>query len=128
MIFMVTGCGPTTQRTPSNASGYCVMAAKVELQPRQRLNRPIVMPRGIAAAARVGQRAGHVAGLEDPAGGDAAVGRAAEAVVAQVVGQHVVPGVMQDLVVRDEVDLDVVTARCPYRPPWLEMARDSRSG
>ena len=45
MVFMVTGCGPTRQRTPSNASGNCVIAANVELQPRQRLNRPIVMSR-----------------------------------------------------------------------------------
>jgi pimeloyl-ACP methyl ester carboxylesterase len=45
MIFVVTGWGPTRQRTPSNAPGNWVMAAKVELQPRQRLRRPIVMSR-----------------------------------------------------------------------------------
>ena len=62
-----------------------------------------------------------VAGLEDAAGGDAAVRRAAVTEVAQVVGQHAVPGVMQDLVVRDEVDLDVVAAQGPYRPPRLQV-------
>jgi hypothetical protein len=45
IVFMVTGWGPTRQRTRLNASGNCVSAAKVELQPRQRLNRPIVMAR-----------------------------------------------------------------------------------
>src|SRR5580704_5304742 len=77
----------------------------------------------VRAAARVGQRAGDIPGLEDPAGGDAAVGRTAEPEVAQVVGQHVVPGVVQDLVVRDEVDLDVVTTRCPYRLPRFQVGR-----
>jgi hypothetical protein len=35
-------------------------------------------------------------------------------------GQHVVPGVVQDLVVRDEVDLDVVAAQRPYRFPRFQ--------
>jgi hypothetical protein len=30
---------------PAGTSGNWVIAAKVELQPRQRLNRPVVMPR-----------------------------------------------------------------------------------
>jgi Tetracyclin repressor-like, C-terminal domain len=45
MVFIVTGWDPTRQRTPSIAPGNWVIAAKVELQPRQRLNRPIARSR-----------------------------------------------------------------------------------
>src|SRR5207244_5600320 len=45
------------------------------------------------------QRSDHVTALREPVGDHPAVGCAAEAVVAQVVGEDVVPGVVQDLVV-----------------------------
>ena len=41
--------------------------------------------------------------------------------VAQVVGEHVVPGVVQDLVVGDQVHLEPVAARRPDRVPGLHV-------
>jgi len=52
------------------------------------------------------QGANHVAVLEHTVADDAAAAHAAAAVVADVVGEDVVAGVMQDLVFREEVDLE----------------------
>jgi hypothetical protein len=49
------------------------------------------------ALARVVQPTDDIAALSDPVADDPAVGCAAEAMVAQVVREHVVPGVVQDL-------------------------------
>ncbi|AGA09475.1 hypothetical protein C770_GR4pC0760 (plasmid) [Sinorhizobium meliloti GR4] len=41
--------------------------------------------------------------------------------IAQVIGQHIVTRVVQDLVVRHEIDLEVVAGRAIQRLPRLEM-------
>jgi hypothetical protein len=41
--------------------------------------------------------------------------------VAQVVGEDVVPAVVQDFVVGHEVDFESVAARCPVPMPGLEV-------
>ncbi len=75
----------------------------------------------LVAAAHVLQRAYDVTRLKDAAGPDAAVRPATETMVAQVIGQDVVSGIMEDLVVRDEVDLEAVPAGRPLRVPRLEL-------
>jgi hypothetical protein len=54
-------------------------------------------------------------------GDDPAVGGAAEAVVTQVVGEDVVTGVVQDLIVGHEVDFESVTAGRPVCVPGLKV-------
>jgi hypothetical protein len=56
-----------------------------------------------------------------------AVGGAAHAVVAQVVCEQVVAGVVEDLVVGDEVDLEAVAAWRPVRMPGLEVGGNARA-
>lgn len=75
----------------------------------------------VRAAAHIVQRAYNVSGFEESAGGEATVSRATVAKIAQVVGQHVVPCVVQDLEVRYEIDLEVVAARSTDRLPRLEV-------
>jgi hypothetical protein len=61
---------------------------------------------GVDSGPRVVQRADHVAVLEHTVPDDAAAAHAAAAVVAEVVGEDVVAGVMQDLGLGEEVDLE----------------------
>src|SRR4029453_8847167 len=75
----------------------------------------------------VAKRPDDIARLEDSRRDDAAVGCAAEAVIAQVVRQDVISGVVQNLVIGDELDLEAVAARIPYRVPRLEVSGDSRA-
>jgi hypothetical protein len=77
---------------------------------------------GAGARPRVLQRSDDVAALGEPVGGNSAVGCAAEAMVAQVVGEDVVPAVVQDFVVGHEVDLESVAARGPVPMPWLKVS------
>src|SRR4029077_12147892 len=94
----VIGWGETRQRTPSNAAGKRVIAAKVETPPMHRLNSPMIMSRGSGRGlerpmcvrgaggrgARARARAEDVAALGESMGDPPAVGRAAETVIAQV--------------------------------------------
>lgn len=50
---------------------------------------------------------------------------AAHAVIAQVVGEHVIAGVVENFVVRDEVDFEAVAAWRPVGVPGLEMGRNA---
>ncbi|GLY84417.1 hypothetical protein [Actinoallomurus iriomotensis] len=73
------------------------------------------------------QGADDVARLQDAARGQSTVGGAAEAEVAQIVGEDVVAGGVQDRDVRDEVDLDVVAGGGVHRTPGFEMGGQPRA-
>jgi hypothetical protein len=60
-------------------------------------------------------------------GDDPAVGCAAEAVVAQVAGQDVVSGVVEDLVVGHQVDFESVASGRPGRVPGLDVGGNAGS-
>src|SRR5579875_105774 len=75
----------------------------------------------LVAVTDVLQRADDITRLKNTAGYAAAIGRATETVVAQVIGQDVVSGIMEDLVVREEVDLEAVPAGRPHRVPRFEL-------
>src|SRR5579862_1430947 len=78
----------------------------------------------VASLPNVPERAKDVARLKDAAGGNPAVAGATQTKVAQVVREHVVPSVMQNPVVGDQVHLERVPAGTPDRSPRFEVRRN----
>lgn len=93
----------------------------VALQPTHRAEQANGHIARIVATANVIQRANDVAGFESSNRKDAAVRRTALTEVAQVIREHVVAGIVQDLVIRYEVDFEIVAGRAAERFPRLKM-------
>src|SRR5207247_7084984 len=121
MIFIVTGCGPTRQRTPSKARGSFVMAQNVELQPRHRLKRPIVICRVSPLSRTYRSEPRTSRDSKMPLEAIPPFADATQTKVTQVVREHVVPGVMQNPVVGDKVHLERVPAGTPDRSPRFQV-------
>ena len=81
----------------------------------------------VRTCAHVSERSHDVTILGDPVGDDTAVGCAAESVVAQVVGKHVVSGIVEDLVVGHQIDFESVSAWRPGCVVRVELGWNARS-